>query len=80
MIYKNMPFWQIVLNFPFIILGFGVKAVFFTLKGFGFEYLAGIKNGIEISIKNRNKKVHVSWKCNWKIQRDLFGNIIKRLL
>ena len=79
-IYKNMPLWQITLNFPFIILGFGAKAVFFTHKGFGFEYLAGIKNGIEISIKNKNKKVHVSWKCNWKIQRELFGNIIRRLL
>lgn len=80
MIYKNMPLWQIVLNFPLFAVGFGVKAVFFACKGFGREYAAGIKNGIEISMKNRNKKVHVYWKYNWKLQRELFGNILKRLL
>ncbi len=41
-IYKNMPALQILLNLPFFIIGFGLKAVFFILKGFGREYLSGM--------------------------------------
>ena len=53
LIYKNMPLLQIILNLPFLIVGFGTKLLFFTLKGFGKEYLAGIKNGFQISKKDR---------------------------
>lgn len=38
-----MPFLQIVLNLPFFLVGFGAKILFFASKGFGREYLAGIK-------------------------------------
>lgn len=81
MIYKNMPFWQIVLNLPLFLVGFGVKAVFFAVKGFGREYIAGIKNGFEISRKNRNKKVFPQGdgKRYFKIQMELYGNILKKL-
>ena len=48
LIYKNMPFLQIVLNLPFFLVGFGAKILFFASKGFGREYLAGIKNGFQI--------------------------------
>lgn len=80
MIYKNMPFLQILLNLPFLLLGFGAKLVFFALKGFGREYAAGIKNGFSISRKG--KKVPFRWKnfgnyCSIQIQ--LWANIIRRL-
>lgn len=82
MIYKNMPFWQIVLNLPLLLVGFGVKAVFFAVKGFGREYIAGIKNGFEISKKNRNKKVNfISIKVSeiLIVEIELLYNIIRRL-
>ena len=82
MLYKNMPFWQIVLNLPLFLVGFGVKAVFFAVKGFGREYIAGIKNGFEISRKNRNKKVNsISIKVSeiLIVEIELLYNIIRRL-
>ena len=51
LIYKNMPVLQIIINLPFLVAGFGIKILFFTLKGFGREYIAGIKNGFQISKK-----------------------------
>ncbi|MCC2728894.1 glycosyltransferase family 2 protein, partial [Blautia sp. MSK22_86] len=49
--YKNMPVLQILLNLPAFILGFSAKLVFFASKGYGKEYLAGIKNGFFICRK-----------------------------
>lgn len=46
-----MPVLQIIINLPFLVAGFGIKILFFTLKGFGREYIAGIKNGFQISKK-----------------------------
>ena len=32
LIYKNMPVLQIIINLPFLVAGFGIKILFFTLK------------------------------------------------
>lgn len=80
MIYKNMPFLQIIWNFPLLLLGFGCKALFFAKKGSGREYLAGIKNGITISRKNREKKVKdIGVGTYLKVQWELYCNIIRFL-
>ena len=79
MIYKNMPFAQILLNLPFLAVGFGIKILFFTAKGLGKEYLAGIKNGFQISRKE--KKVPFSmghFPFYLKIQLELWANIFRR--
>ena len=79
LIYKNMPFLQIILNLPFFIVGFGAKILFFTSKGFGREYLAGIKNGFQISRKN--KKVRFSMRNLPRyigLQFELWINIFRR--
>ena len=79
LIYKNMPFLQILLNLPFLILGFGMKILFFTQKGMGREYIAGIKNGFQIS--HRDKKVKFKLKNleqYIKIQLELWGNLFYR--
>ena len=79
MIYKNMPFLQIILNLPFLLVGFGMKILFFCLKGYGREYLAGIKNGFQLSVKGR--KVPFSLKhfpAYCKIQWELWVNIFRR--
>lgn len=79
LIYKNMPFLQILLNLPFLIAGFGIKLLFFAAKGMGREYLAGIKNGFSIS--RREKKVPFTLKHlpNYAaVQVELWINIIRR--
>ena len=83
MIYKNMPFGQILLNFPFLFCGFLAKTLFFSRKGFGREYLAGMKNGISLAnkAKKNGKKVKFCRKNLWnytKIQIELWRNLIKR--
>ena len=66
LIRKNMSCGQIVLRFPFLLLGFGIKFLYFTMKGFGKEYLSGIKKGFALC---RNKQ-KVSW---MKRAMDLCG-------
>ena len=43
---KNMPILQQLINLPFFIIGFGIKWLFFCLKGYGGLYLKGIFSGI----------------------------------
>lgn len=43
--YKNMPFLQEVMNFIFLSGGYLIKYLFFVKKGFGKEYLEGLKEG-----------------------------------
>ena len=79
LIYKNMPFLQIVLNLPFLLVGFGTKIIFFSVKDMGKEYLAGIKNGFSISKKDR--KVPFSFRNlpnYFKIQLELWINLVRR--
>ena len=45
--YKNMGTWQMVLNFPCLAAGIFVKYLFFKKRGFGNEYLSGLKEGIK---------------------------------
>ena len=80
MIYKNMPLAQLFLNLPFLVVGFGVKLLFFTVKGYGREYAAGIKNGFALSRKGKKSPFH--WKnignyC--RIQGQLWWNILRRI-
>lgn len=80
MIYKNMPWVQLLLNLPFLLLGFGIKLAFFASKGYGREYAAGIKNGCSLS--KPEKKVKFQWKHlpNYaRIQLQLWVNVIRRL-
>lgn len=80
LIYKNMPFFQILINLPFLIAGFGIKILFFALKGFGREYIAGIKNGFQISRKNRKVPFRLRNLSNYfRIQIELWANIFRRL-
>jgi GT2 family glycosyltransferase len=80
LVYKNMPLLQILINFPLLALGFAVKAVFFAMKGFGKEYVAGIGQGL--SMCKKEKKVKFQWKHlkNYvKIQLELWINLFRFL-
>lgn len=80
LIYKNMPLLQIIWNFPLLLLGFSCKALFFATKGFGREYLAGIKNGILLSKEHPDKKVKIRRPGTYfRNQWELYKNIIKFL-
>ena len=77
--YKNMPAFQILLNFPFLFAGFVIKYLFFVKKGLGKTYRKGLKEGLLMC--RREKKVKFCWKnlpCYGKIQLELWMNIGKR--
>lgn len=85
LIYKNMPFLQIVLNLPFLILGFFIKIVFFSIKGFGIVYLKGLGRGVALcrsqSGKTRKVSFHIkNLKYYVRIQLYLWCNVVRRLI
>ncbi|MBR5361502.1 MAG: glycosyltransferase family 2 protein [Lachnospiraceae bacterium] len=80
---KNMPFLQRIINLPFFIIGFGIKLLFFCLKGFGAVYLKGLFKGISESLtaEGRAKKVPFRLKNTGnylRIQVELWINILRR--
>lgn len=61
LIYKNMPLWMKILNFPFYSLGMIIKYIFFIKKGYGHQYKSGISEGIKTRknlsvIENKNTR------------------------
>lgn len=79
-IYKNMPTWQIILNLPFFLFGFGVKALFFILKGFGREYLSGMKRGYLMCVEGRKYPYDSKFVKNYfSIQLELWANMFRRI-
>lgn len=84
LIYKNMPLLQVLLNLPFLVLGYSVKILFFLKKGLGADYIKGIGKGFRLSFseKGREHKVRFSWKHlgNYAvIQLQLWANMFRRL-
>lgn len=85
LIYKNMPAWQILLNLPFLLPGFAVKAAFFAEKGYGKEYVAGILKGFAMCRKGRKEGKKVQFEKNnisnyRHIQAGLWVNTARRFL
>lgn len=79
-IYKNMPILQIILNLPFFIIGFGIKALFFILKGYGREYLSGMKRGYLMCVHGRKYPFDPRFMKNYcRIQLELWFNLIRRV-
>ena len=79
--YKNMPFLQIILNIPFLLLGHGIKWLFFLKKGLGKEYAMGLKEGLALC--KEGNKVRFSWRnlpYYGVIQLELWLNMIRRLI
>lgn len=82
---KNMPFLQWLLNLPFLVCGFFVKALFFTAKGMGGLYVKGCMKGAVrcFSAEGRKNKVRFCRKnmgnyC--RIQLEMWRNIWKRFV
>ena len=84
LIYKNMPVLQVLLNLPFLLLGYLVKILFFLKKGLGAEYMKGLGKGFRLAFsgKGREHKVKFSMKHfgNYVvIQLQLWANMFRRL-
>ena len=84
LIWKNMPFLQIVLNSPFLLAGFALKALFFLKKGYGRVYAGGLREGIALCASPEGRAGRVRFKGrnlgNYiKIQAQLWINIFRRL-
>ncbi|MBP3421613.1 MAG: glycosyltransferase family 2 protein [Lachnospiraceae bacterium] len=85
LIYKNMPLLQVLLNLPFLLIGFLVKTMFFLLKGFGGTYLKGLMNGLKLSFSKEGKTCKVAFKgrnlVNYiMIQWYLWWNLLRRFI
>ncbi len=82
---KNMPLLQILLNLPFLCLGFFVKFLFFCKKGMGATYLEGLRKGLcrSLSREGRSRRVRFrpgNLKHYLRIQAELWWNIICLIL
>lgn len=76
--YKNMPLLQLILNFPFLLLGFFIKYIFFKKAGFNKEYVAGIKEAVKAITKIKKVKYRNKNLINYfKIQIELVVNAFK---
>lgn len=84
LVYKNMPFLQFLINFPFLAAGYMVKALFFTVKGMGGAYFAGFFQGVGLSFSKEGRKNKVRFTLQnrknylW-IQMQLWLNMLRRI-
>ncbi|MDO4965233.1 MAG: glycosyltransferase family 2 protein [Lachnospiraceae bacterium] len=80
-IYKNMPLLQIIINLPFFIIGFSIKALFFIIKGYGREYLSGMKRGFLLCTEGKKYPYSGRFFFNYvKIQFELWINLVRRAI
>lgn len=81
-IYKNMPVLQIMLNLPFLIVGFLIKTLFFVRKGMGKDYVSGLLRGVRLSMgpagKRHRQKFDKGRFWNYvSIQMELWRNLVR---
>ena len=81
LVYKNMPLLQIIINMPFLLIGFFIKTLFFMKKGLGKEYMKGLLEGIRLSASEAARPHKVRFetrrcghylKVQWQLWRNLF--------
>ena len=84
LIYKNMPFLQILINLPFLLAGYLIKLLYFMRKKLGGVYLKGIIKGFLLSFSEEGRRRHVPFRLKnlphylW-IQWELWLGIFKRI-
>ncbi|WKY47964.1 glycosyltransferase family 2 protein [Eubacteriaceae bacterium ES3] len=79
--YKNMPLLQLILNSPFLFIGFLIKWARFSAGGYGKSYIEGVKEGFK-SLDNVNKvKFKVGNLFNYlRIQGLMMMNLPRQVL
>lgn len=84
LIYKNMPFLQILLNLPFLAAGFLIKLLFFARKGYGKDYAAGLAAGLKMCRTADARAKKVRFRLNnlgnyIRIQLELWVSLFRRI-
>ena len=84
LILKNMPLLQLIINLPFLLVGYLIKTLFFILKGFGKVYLKGLLAGFKLYFSKEGHKNKVRFKLSnlknyFIIEIELLVNIFRRL-
>ena len=80
-IFKNMPTLQIIINLPFILAGFFIKSLFFMFKGYGREYLSGMKRGYLMCTEGKKYPFSKEFLGNYvRIQLELWLNMFRRIV
>ena len=76
--YKNMPLFQLILNFLPLLAGMAVKYLFFRRIGFAPDYVEGVKEGIKTLKKTKKVRFQMSRLGNYiRIEGELiFGTFL----
>lgn len=79
--YKNMPLLQLIINSPFLAIGFLIKTLMFRARGYGKEYRAGINEGLKNlkTVKKTPFKIK-NTRHYFKIEGYLFINVFRQIL
>ena len=76
--YKNMPLLQCAVNFFPLLLGCMIKYLFFQKKGFGKDYLDGLKEGWQTRKKRHKTPFHLQHLPHYiKIESELILNTFR---
>ena len=76
-VYKNFPIILKIINFVFLFVGFLIKFLFFSFKGYGKVYLDGLKEGLSSrnqieKVKFNSKNTKNYFKLEWKLIVNTF--------
>ena len=81
LIYKNMPYVQILLNIFPLSIGILIKQIFFSTRGFGLDYFFGIYDGIKcLKTIKKNDFNKINLFSYIYIEIELIINTIKYIL
>lgn len=80
LVYKNMPFMQLLMNLPFLCAGFTVKTLYFMKMGLGTSYLKGLWKGFRLCFSDEGRAHKVRFRREHLrsyvlIQLELWRNI-----
>lgn len=82
---KNMPLLQWVINLPLLIPGFLIKTLFFARKGWGKEYIRGIRRGFALIHQGRREGRKIPFRLKnlpnyLMLQLEMWANVVRRAL
>lgn len=80
---KNLPLFFKVLHFPFLLVGYGIKFLFFVKKKMGRQYLLGVCEGLRLSMSPEGREKRVSFQAKHlgnylRVELDLLTGLFRR--